>query len=157
MLNEDYRDMLQALADEKVKYLLVGAYALAAHGYPRATVDIDIWVMQSPENAGAVLRALRRFGTPTGKLAPEDLQRDDTIFQIGVAPRRIDIITTASGLQFEEAFARSLAVDIEGIEVHIPSLPDLIRNKRASGRTKDIADAEALEEFGPGRSPEHDK
>ena len=147
MLNEDYRDMLQALHDEKVRFLLVGAYAMAAHGYPRATMDIDIWVMPAPENAEAVLRALCRFGAPLQNITREDLQVDDTVFQIGVAPRRIDIITTASGLDFEEAFRRSMAIDIEGIEVHIPSLADLIRNKRASGRTKDLADAEALEEI----------
>ena len=145
MLNEDYKDMLQALSDEKVRYLLVGAYALAVHGYPRATMDIDIWVMPSPQNADAVLRALRHFGTPLHNVTREDLQKDGTIFQIGVAPRRIDIITTASGLQFEETYGRSLSVNIEGIEVHIPSIDDLIRNKRASGRTKDFADAEALE------------
>jgi hypothetical protein len=145
MLNEDYRDMLHALSDEKVKFLLVGAYAMAAHGYPRATMDIDIWVMPSPENAAAVLRALRRFGAPIHNLSLEDLQKDGTVFQIGVAPRRIDLITAASGLQFRETFERSLSVNLEGIEVHIPSVDDLIQNKRASGRTKDIADAEALE------------
>jgi hypothetical protein len=145
MLNEDYRDMLHALSDEKVKFLLVGAYALAAHGYPRATMDIDIGVMPSPQNADAVLRALRRFGAPLHNLTKEDLQQDGTIFQIGVAPRRIDIVTATSGLQFEEAYEGSLSVNIEGIEVHIPSIDDLIRNKRASGRTKDLADAEALE------------
>jgi len=153
MLNEDYRDMLQSLAEEKVKFLLVGAYALAAHGYPRATVDMDIWIMPSPGNADAVLRALQRFGTPLQNLTAEDLQRDDTIFQIGVAPRRIDIITTASGLRFEEAYANSMAVDLAGIEVRILSLADLIRNKRASGRTKDIADAEALEELQNSEEP----
>ena len=144
MLNEDYKDMLLALSDEKVKYLL-GAYALAAHGYPRATMDIDIWIMPSPQNADAVMRALHRFGAPLHNLTPEDLQKDGTIFQIGVAPRRIDIITKASGLQFEETFSRSISLNIEGIEVHIPSIDDLICNKRASGRTKDLADAEALE------------
>ena len=116
MLNEDYRDMLRALSDEKVKFLLVGAYALAAHGYPRATVDIDVWVLPSPENADAVLRALRRFGSPIQNLTREDLQTDDIVFQIGIAPRRIDIITTASGLQFEEAFGRSMIVDIDGMK-----------------------------------------
>jgi len=147
MLNEDYRDMLQALVAEKVKFLLVGAYALAAHGYPRATMDIDIWVMPDPDNAAAVMRALRRFGAPLHNLTKADLEKDGTVFQIGVAPRRIAIITSASGLQFEEAFSRSLAVSIEGIEVHVPSVEDLIRNKRASGRTQDLADAEALEEI----------
>jgi len=145
MLNEDYRDMLRALADEKVRFLLVGAYALAAHGYPRATMDIDIWVMPSSGNAEAVLRALRRFGAPLHDLTKEDLQKEGTVFQIGVAPRRVDILTAVSGLRFEETFARSIPVDLEGIEVHIPSRDDLIRNKRASGRTKDLADAEALE------------
>jgi len=135
MLNEDYRDILLALSDEKVRFLLVGAYALAAHGYPRATMDIDIWVMPSSQNADAVLGALRRFGAPLHNLTKEDLQRDGTIFQIGVAPRRINIITAASGLQFEETYRRSLSVNIEGIEVHIPSIDDLICNKRASGRT----------------------
>ena len=112
------------MSDEKVKFLLVGAYALAAHGYPRATMDIDIWVRPSPQNADAVLQALRRFGAPLYNLSKEDLQKDGTLFQIGVAPRRIDIITAASGLQFEETYARSLSVNIEEIEVHIPSIED---------------------------------
>jgi predicted nucleotidyltransferase len=145
MLNEDYREMLQCLSDEGVEFLLVGAYALAAHGYPRATMDIDVWVMPSPDNAAAVLRALERFGAPSQGLTREDLQKEDTIFQIGVAPRRIDIITGASGLNFAETLARSSKITIEGIDLRIPSIEDLIRNKRASGRTKDLADIEALE------------
>lgn len=145
MLNKDYKDMLRALSDERVKFLLVGAYALAAHGYPRATIDMDVWVLPSARNAAAVLRAIRRFGAPLHQLTREDLQRDGTVFQIGVAPRRIDIITTASGLEFEETYARALSVTIEGMEVRVPSLDDLVRNKRASGRTRDLADAEALE------------
>ncbi len=157
MLNEDYRDMLHVLSDEGVKFLLVGAYAMAAHGYPRATMDIDIWVMPSPRNADALLRALRRFGAPLHNLTKEDLQKEGTVFQIGVAPRRIDIITAASGLDFEETYERSLSVNIEEIEVHIPSIDDLIRNKKATGRTKDLADAEALEILKPpeqGRTPD---
>lgn len=154
MLNEDYKEMLQCLVDEGVKFLLVGAYALAAHGYPRATMDIDLWVMPSPDNAQAVLRALRKFGAPLHGLSSADLQKDDTVFQIGVAPRRIDIITGASGLRFEEAFQASSLIEIEGLKIRIPSIGDLIRNKRATGRTKDLADAEALESlqsFSPPR------
>jgi len=147
MLNEDYKDMLRALSDEKVRFILVGAYALAAHGYPRATMDIDIWIMPSPENADAVLRALKRFGTPLENLTKEDLLKEGTIFQIGVAPRRIDIITEASGLRFESTYRNSIPVNIEGIEVRIPSIDDLIVNKKATGRTKDLADAEALEDL----------
>jgi predicted nucleotidyltransferase len=145
MLNKDYKDMLRALSDEKVKFLLIGAYALAFHGYPRATMDIDIWIMPSPENADAVLRALQRFGSPLQNLTKKDLMQDGTIFQIGVAPRRIDIITSASGLQFEETFRNSKPVKFEEIEVRIPSIDDLILNKKATGRTKDLADAEVLE------------
>jgi len=145
MLNEDYKDMLCALADEKAEFLLVGAYAMAVHGYPRATLDIDIWVKPSHENAKAVLRALDKFGAPSHELTQEDLVKSDTVLQIGVAPRRIDIITGASGLEFEEAFERSVSTVLEDIPVRIPCIPDLIRNKRATGRTKDLADAEALE------------
>ena len=145
MLNEDYRDMLLALCDEKVKFLLVGAYALAAHGYPRATMDIDIWVMPSPQNADAVLRALRRFGAPLHNLTEEDLLKDGTVFQIGVSPRRIDIITSVDGLRFEDAFKHAVIVNIDGTDVRVLAIGDLIRNKKATGRTKDLADAEALE------------
>lgn len=145
MLNEDYRDILHALSDENVRFILVGAYALAAHGYPRATMDIDIWVMPSPDNAEAVLRALRSFGAPLHNLTKEDLEEDGTIFQIGVAPRRIDIITAASGIEFEHTYQNSVVVNIDGIDVHIPSIDDLIINKKATGRTKDLADVEALE------------
>ena len=151
MLNEDYRDILRAFSGETVKFLLVGAYAMAAHGHPRATVDFDLWIMPSPDNVEAVFRALDRFGAALNGLTKADLLKDDTIFQIGVAPRRIDIITTASGLSFEETLQNSISVNIEGIEVRIPSIDDLIRNKRASGRTKDLADAEALESL---RNPE---
>ena len=147
MLNEDYKDMLRALVEEKVDFLLVGAYALAAHGYPRATMDIDIWIMPDPDNADAVLRALHRFGAPIQNLVKADLENEGTVFQIGVAPRRIDIITSASGLQFQKTFERAIAVEIEGIIIRIPSVADLIRNKRASARTKDLADVEALEEL----------
>jgi len=145
MLNEDYRDILHALFDENVRFILVGAYALAAHGYPRATMDIDIWVKPSPDNAEAVLRALSSFGAPLQNLTKEDLEREGTVFQIGVAPRRIDIITAATGLTFEHTFRNSVLVNIDGIDVHIPSINDLIINKRSTGRTKDLADAEALE------------
>jgi hypothetical protein len=145
MLNEDYRDMLQALSDEKARFILVGAYALAAHGFVRATMDIDIWVMPSPDNADAVLRAVLRFGAPLHNLTKEDLQKDGTIFQIGIAPRRIDIITAASGLKFEDAYKNSIPINLDGIEVHILSIEDMIQNKKSTGRTKDLADAEALE------------
>ena len=107
-------------------------------------MDIDLWVMPDPENALRVLQALEDFGAPSGELTPEDLQKEDLIFQIGIAPRRIDIITFADGLKFNEAFANSEVFDIEGIPIHVLSVPDLIKNKQSTGRIKDLADVETL-------------
>ena len=145
MLNSHYKDILLLLSKNKVKFLLVGAYAMAVHGYPRSTMDIDLWVMPGPENALLVIQALEDFGSPISDLPAKDLEKEGLIFQIGVAPCRIDIITSVDGLQFEDAFSRSELIEIEGIPVHVLSIPDLIINKRATGRTKDLADAETLE------------
>ncbi len=145
ILNNDYRDILHALSERKVKFILVGAYAMAAHGYPRSTMDIDLWIMPEYENAGLVLQALEDFGAPIGYLSQDDLQNEDIVFQIGVAPRRIDILTSVDGLKFKDAFSHSEIADIDGIPVHIMSIPDLILNKRSTGRLKDLADAEILE------------
>ena len=145
MLNSDYKDILSALSNRKVKFLLVGAYAMAVHGYPRSTMDIDLWVMPDPENAFMVLKALEDFGAPTSDLSPKDLQKEGIVFQIGVAPRRIDILTSVDGLNFEDSFTHSQKVEIEGISIQVLSIPDLIKNKRSTGRIKDLADAEALE------------
>jgi predicted nucleotidyltransferase len=145
-LNSDYKDILSALSAEKVKFLLVGAYALAVHGYPRATLDIDLWIWPDSGNATAVLRALTRFGAPLDNLSIEDFKTEDLVLQIGVAPRRIAIITSLDGLNFNEAFDHAKTVKIEDITVHVLSIEDMIINKRATGRTKDLADAEMLEE-----------
>jgi hypothetical protein len=145
MLNNDYKDILLKLSDRKVKFLLVGAYAMAVHGYPRSTMDIDLWVMPDSKNAVLVLNALDDFGAPVGDLNAEDLQKEDMVFQIGVAPCRIDILTSVDGLKFEDAFTNSQVIDIEGIPVHVLSVSDLIKNKRTTGRTKDLADAQTLE------------
>ena len=144
MLNDDYKEMLQCLNDEGVKYLLVGAYALAVHGFPRATQDIDFYVWANPENAKSVFRALDRFGAPIRDLSPKDLATEGVVYQIGVGPRRIDILTRIDGVSFPEAYARRLIVQLEGVEVPVISRQDLIANKRASGRTQDLADLERL-------------
>ena len=145
MLNEDYRDMLRILSEEKVEFLLVGAYALAVHGYLRATMDIDLWVLPSTRNAEALLKALARFGAPLHEAAHTDFEVEGTVFQIGIAPRRIDILTSVTGLEFNEVYARAIGVNIDGVDVHIPLVDDLITNKRSTGRTRDLADVEALE------------
>jgi predicted nucleotidyltransferase len=148
MLNNDYKDMLQCLSAEGVRFLIVGAYALAVHGYPRATKDIDFFVWATPENAENLIRALMRFGAPIKALSAADFSSAGTVFQIGTGPRRIDILTRISGVTFEEAYANRNTVSIEGIEVPVISLKDLIANKRASGRTQDLADIERLESRG---------
>ena len=145
MLNSDYSDMLRALSACDVKFMLVGDYALGALGYPRATLDIDLWVMPSPENAVAVMRALKLFGAPMADISEADFISEGTIFQIGVAPRRIDIITKIDGVAFEDAFRRAKVVELAGASVRVLSLEDLLANKRASGRLKDLADVELLE------------
>jgi len=145
MLNSDYKDILRALSGRKVKFILVGAYAMAVHGFPRSTMDIDLWVMPDSENADLVLQALDDFGAPPGGLSPEDLQQEALVFQIGVAPKRIDILTSVDGLKFEDAFSGSEIVDIDGIPVRVLSIPDLVKNKKAAGRLKDLADVELLE------------
>jgi len=139
-LNPDFRDMLSALFAEKVEFLIVGAYALAAHGCPRATGDLDIWIRRSAENAQRVWRALERFGAPRSRLSPDDFNAPDTVFQVGVAPRRVDILTAIDGVSFDEAWPNRRDVVIDGHPLAVLSRDDLIRNKQASGRPKDLAD-----------------
>jgi hypothetical protein len=148
-MNRDFVDMLSALSAEGVEYLLVGAYALAAHGLPRATGDIDLWVRPTAENADRVLRALHAFGAPSRDLARDDLCRPDTVFQIGVAPSRIDILTGLTGLTFEEAWAARTSVAIEGHPVPVIGYDELVRNKEATGRPRDLADAAWLRKNPP--------
>ena len=146
MLNPDYRDMLSAFADAEVEYMLVGAYALAAHGHPRATGDMDLWVRQSLENAERVLQALSVFGAPLSDVEAEDFQTPDTVFQIGVSPRRIDILTTISGVDFREAWPERMEIELEGVTIPVLGREHLIQNKRALGRPQDQADIDRLVE-----------
>jgi predicted nucleotidyltransferase len=145
MLNEDYKEMLQCLLEEKVRFLLVGAYAVAVYGYPRATKDIDIFVRAAPENASSLMRALARFGAPLSDVSESDFSTEGTVFQIGSSPRRIDILTRISGVDFELAYANRQTVSVEGMAVPVISLDDLIANKRATGRAQDLADVEKLQ------------
>jgi predicted nucleotidyltransferase len=144
MLNEDYKEMLQCLLEENVKFLLVGAYAVAVHGYPRATKDIDFFVWATPANASSLMKALIKFGASLDKISESDFSSKGIVLQIGNSPRRIDIITSVSGVDFEKAYSNRQTVVLEGLEVPVISLQDLIVNKRASGRTQDLADVEKL-------------
>lgn len=144
MLNQDYKEMLSLLIEEKVEFILVGAYALAAHGFPRATGDIDIFVRPNPENAVNIYECLVKFGAPLEGVSVEDFSSPGVIFQIGVAPRRIDILTAIDAVSFQEAIEDALVIQIEGLEIPVLSKSKLIKNKESTGRIKDKIDAENL-------------
>jgi len=145
VLNSDYKDMLQVLLDNGVKFLLVGAYAMGAHGYPRATGDIDIWVEPSADNSQRVYHALAAFGAPLHEIDEATFIQPGIVFQIGIEPRRIDLMSAVSGVGFDEAYQHRQTVEIEGLPIPILSYDDLIKNKRATGRDKDRLDADRLE------------
>jgi hypothetical protein len=146
--NSDFRDLFAALNAVDAEYLVVGALALAAHGHIRATKDLDVWVRATTENAERVHRALAAFGAPLQDLTVDDLASPNLIFQIGVAPVRVDIITSIDGVEFGEAWAEKLASEYADQTVYVLSRRHLIQNKKASGRLQDLADVEALEERG---------
>ena len=146
MLNEDYREMLQLLLEEKVEFLIVGAYALGVHGIPRATGDIDIWVNPSEKNSGKLYKVLQRFGAPLDDLKENDFSYGDFVYQIGIIPRRIDIITSIDGVVFNEAYKEKVTVLVNDLEIPVISQHLLIKNKLATGREKDILDVKLLRE-----------
>ncbi len=148
MLNEDYKDMLQSLLGNEVKFLIIGAYALAAYGYPRATGDFDIWVEASPENSKKILSSLISFGSPTSELTEITFAQKGIVFQIGVAPRRIDLITHIDGVDFNNAYPSRTIIVMEGLNLPFISKENLIKNKKATGRDKDLVDVKHLEENG---------
>ncbi len=147
-MNPDFYDMLSAFTAEGVEYLLVGAQALAVHGVPRATGDLDLWVRATPDNATRVIAALRRFGAPLQQVSEADFTQKDVVFQIGVAPHRIDLVTSIDGVEFEDAVTRRTTTVIQQLQIPVLGREDFIANKRTVGRPKDLADISALEEQG---------
>jgi hypothetical protein len=146
-VNPDFIDMLAALVEQGVDFVIVGAYALAAHGFPRTTGDIDLLVRPTPENAKRVYRALTAFGAPVALhgVGESDFTRPGNIYQIGLPPRRIDILTSISGVSFDEALEGSLLAKIGPVTARIIGKQAMARNKRAAGRPKDLVDADLLE------------
>ena len=144
-MNRDFVEMLQELSAAGADFLVVEAHALAAHERPRATGDLDIWVRATPENAERVWAALIRFGAPLDDLTPGDLATPGVEFQMGQEPRRIDILTSISGVTFNEAWPHRLPVEHDGLHYPVIGKKDLIRNKRAAGRPKDLLDVSNLE------------
>lgn len=146
-MNEDFQDLLTELLDGNVRFLVVGAHAMAVHGVPRATGDMDVWVSPEPSNAGRVWAALLRFGAPVEQLGVSlvDLQTPGVVVQIGQPPRRIDLLTQLSGLDFDEAWNNRKMHSFGSRETPFLGRDDLICNKRACGRPKDLADLDVLE------------
>jgi Nucleotidyl transferase of unknown function (DUF2204) len=147
-MNQDFRDLLAEFNARQVEFLLVGAHALAAHGHVRATQDLDVWVRPSPQNAKRVIEALLAFGAPLHDLTEKDLTTPGLIFQIGVEPIRIDVLTVIDGVQFEEAWADRMISKFADQPVAVLSREHLIKNKLAAARTQDLADIEALRRKG---------
>jgi hypothetical protein len=145
MLNKDFKDMLQCLLEEKVDFLLVGGYALGAHGYPRTTKDIDLWIWADDANSNRVYRALTKFGAPIDQFSPKDFSQPGVVFQIGVPPNRIDLVTAIDGVDFKTCYKSHITVNLEDLTIPVISKQDLIANKRATGRAQDQLDAKVLE------------
>ena len=145
-LNSDFRDLLILLVDNGTEFVVVGAYAVAFHGAPRASGDIDLFVRPSPANAERVYDALTRFGAPLASagVASVDFARPGTVCQIGLPPRRIDILTQISGVTFDEAWASRTTAEVEGRPVSFIGREALLKNKEATGRPKDAADISRL-------------
>jgi hypothetical protein len=145
-MNQDFVDLLRAFTEAEVRFLVVGAYALALHSKPRATGDLDLWVEPTIENGARVMRALGKFGAPLQGVMDVDFATSGNVFQIGVAPRRIDILTVLTGLTFQEAWVDRNPPKIGPCDVFFLGKRSLIRNKELRGRPKDLADLESLGE-----------
>ncbi|MGE0373239.1 MAG: hypothetical protein AB7Q01_15340 [Gammaproteobacteria bacterium] len=145
-LNEDFVDILRALREAGAKFLVIGAYALAGHGFARATGDLDIWVEPTTENAARVWQALLAFGAPLTSFGvqPGDFTVPGTVIQVGQPPRRIDFLTSATALDFESAWRERVEIAIGDVTVPLLGRQQLIENKRAVGRPQDLADVDAL-------------
>lgn len=145
MLNPDFKEFIRLLNGNDVRYLVVGDYAVALHGYPRYTKDIDIWVWLDEGNADRIIKVLEQFGFGSLQLDVQDFLVPNQIIQLGYPPARIDLITSLPGVSFEECYALRVLVPIDDIVVNFIDLEDLKKNKKASGRLQDLADLENLE------------
>lgn len=145
MLSKDFKEFIELLNENKVRYLVVGGYAVAFHGHPRYTKDLDVWIELSPDNANKILEALKKFGFGSLGLKPGDFLQSDQIIQLGYPPNRIDILTTLKDLKFEDCYNTKIGVEIQGLPIYFIDIENLKKNKRAAGRPQDIADADNLE------------
>ena len=149
IFTKDFVEFIECCVGREVKFLIVGGYALAAHGHPRATKDLDVWVLMEEENAVRLVSALDDFGMASVGLVPADFLEPEIVVQLGYPPYRIDLITSASGVVFDSCWDRRLTISVGSVEAGLISYEDLIKNKQASGRPQDIVDVGVLSQLGP--------
>lgn len=145
MLNPDFREFIQSLNDSGALYLIVGGYAVALHGHPRYTKDLDVWIDMSSDNAAKVIEALKQFGFGSLGLKASDFLFSDQVIQLGYPPNRIDLLTALPGVDFASCYAARLEIEVAGVRVNFIDLENLKKNKRATGRHQDLADLENLQ------------
>ena len=145
-MNPDFIDLLRAFIDHSVRFMVVGAYALGVHGRPRATGDLDVWIDPTPDNAVRVIDALRHFGAPLAQVTVDDFSRPGIVFQMGLPPMRIDVLTELTGITFAEAWPTRTTANFGTVAADVIGRDAFIRNKRATGRARDLGDVEALGE-----------
>ena len=143
-MNRDFVDLLGAFVAADVRFLIVGAYALAVHGRPRATADLAVWIDATPENAARVVQALAAFGAPMQHVSEADFAQPGVVYQLGVAPGRIDILTELTGITFADAWPDRIHGFFDDVMVDVIGRDAFVRNKRAAGRMRDLADIEDL-------------
>jgi len=145
VLNQDFKEFIQSLNDNRVRYLVIGGYAVALHGYPRYTKDIDIWIEMTPDNAANMVKALEQFGFGSLGLQAADFLAPDQIIQLGYPPNRIDLVTTPPGVDFETCYISRVQIVIDDVTVNFIDLENLKKSKKAAGRQQDLADLENLQ------------
>ncbi len=143
-VNSDFTDLLKLFSDKRVRYLIIGGYAVIQYAEPRYTKDLDVWISTDMANAASVYGALKEFGAPLAELTEEDFSEEGYFYQMGVPPMRVDILMGIPGIEFEEAWDKRVEVDFDGLMVPFISKQDLITAKRASGRPQDLIDADTL-------------
>lgn len=147
MINKDFREFIELLNKNNVKYLIIGGYALAIHGYPRYTNDLDIWIWVDNLNAKNIIKSIEQFGFSSLNLSTNDFLKPDYVIQLGQPPNRIDILTSADGLEFEESYKSKVTIKIQKLDINFIDLENLKKNKMAVGRYQDLADLEKLNEL----------
>jgi len=144
MLSRDFVEFIELLNSNSVRYLVVGGYAVALHGHPRYTKDLDVWIQRSPDNAQNLLKALAAFGFGAVDITEEDLLKENYVIQLGYPPNRIDLLTSIKGVDFDVCYTSKIQAEVSGIPIDFIDIDNLKKNKLASGRPQDLADVENL-------------